>query len=62
MERKHLAVVQKKFLPIAQPCPRCGLPAEKTEMVPLPESSLHLGEPLRSGRMEDTLQYLSSGN
>jgi len=28
-ERKHLAVVQKEFLPIAQPCPRCGLPAEK---------------------------------
>src|SRR5438105_10318945 len=22
MERKHLAVVQKEFLPIAQPCPR----------------------------------------
>ena len=29
MERKHLAVAQKEYLPIAQPCPRCGLPAEK---------------------------------
>ena len=29
MERKHLPVAQKECLPIAQPCPGCGLPAEK---------------------------------
>jgi hypothetical protein len=62
MERKHLVVAQKEFLPIAQPCSRCGLPGKRLKWFRYQSPRSTWVNLMWSSRMEDALQDLSSGN